>query len=245
MAAAQGPHRLELTWLGHGTFHLRTVGGRSLLLDAWVGNNPTCPEPWKERVRAGLDAVLISHGHFDHIHDAVDLARAGKPRLVAIFETAHWLQGQGCPDVLGMNKGGTVTVAPGVRASMVHAEHSCGISDGDRIIYGGEACGYVLHLEDGRRLYHAGDTAVFGDMRLIQELWQPEVAILPIGGLYTMDPDQAAYACELLGVRTVVPGHYATFPALEGTPEALRHALRGRGLWIEVVSPEPGETVAV
>ncbi len=194
---------------------------------------------------ADLHAVLISHGHFDHIHDALDIGRATGARTVAIHESALWLQSKGLENAFGMNKGGTVDLGGGVRATMVHAVHSCGISDGDRIVYGGEAAGYVVTLEDGRRLYHAGDTMVFGDMRLIAELWQPDVAILPIGGLYTMDPEQAAYACELLRVRTVVPGHHGTFPALTGTPEALRAALERRGVRTLVRAPAPGQTVEV
>lgn len=243
MATANGPTRL--TWLGHGTFHLGTPGGRHLLLDAWVDHNPACPDPWKARATEALDALLITHGHFDHIHDAVDIAGRSPAQVVAIVETAQWLTGKGVQRCVGMNKGGTLELAPGVRATMVRAEHSCGISDGDRIIYGGEACGYVLHLEDGRRVYHAGDTAAFGDMRLIRELWRPDVAILPIGGFYTMDPEQAAFACEMLGVRRVVPGHHGTFPALAGTPEGLRQALAGRGLDVEVVAPVPGQSVEI
>lgn len=235
----------RLTWLGHGTFHLRTPGGRGLLLDAWLDHNPACPEPAKAEAKRDLHTLLISHGHFDHIHDAVDVARTTGATPVAIFETAAWLRGKGLSTVTDMNKGGTVDLAPDLRATMVHAVHSCGITDGDQIVYGGEAAGYVVTLEDGRRVYHAGDTMVFGDMQLIRELWQPEVAILPIGGLYTMDPEQAAYACGLLGVRAVVPGHYATFPALTGTPGALRAALDRRGLNVKVMAPKPGESVAI
>lgn len=242
-APASGPARL--TWLGHGTFHLRTPGGRNLLLDAWVEHNPACPAACRREAERDLHALLVSHGHFDHIHDAVDIARRTGTQVVAIHETQIWLQSKGVQSAVGMNKGGTVDLGGGVRATMVHAVHSCGISDGDRVVYGGEAAGYVVALEDGRRIYHAGDTMVFGDMQLIRELWQPEVAILPIGGLYTMDPEQAAYACGLLGVRTVVPGHYGTFPALAGTPADLRAALERRGLRVEVSAPSPGETVAV
>ncbi len=234
-----------LTWLGHGTFLLQSGGGRRILLDAWVEHNPACPAAWKTRALEGLDALLISHGHGDHVHDAVPIADATSARVVAIFEIAHWLLGKGVPEerVVAMNKGGTVDLG-GLSATMVRAEHSCGISEGDQILYGGEACGFVLTLEDGRRVYHAGDTAIFGDMRLIADLWHPEVAVLPIGGHFTMDPEQAAYACGLLGVRAVVPGHHATFPALRGTPDDLRRALATRGLHVEVRATEPGGTVA-
>ncbi len=234
----------RLTWLGHGSFLLESGGGRRLLLDAWVEHNPACPPAWRTRALEGLHGVLISHAHGDHIHDAVPIGLATSARLVAIFETAQWLQRKGLPpeQVVAMNKGGTVDLG-GVRATMVHAEHSCGISEGDQILYGGEAAGFVLTLEDGRRIYHAGDTAVFGDMRLIADLWHPEVAILPIGGHFTMDPEQAAYACKLLGVRVVVPGHYGTFPVLAGTPQDLRRALAARGLEVEVRDTVPGGTV--
>lgn len=233
----------RLTWLGHGTFLLHSPGGRRILFDAWLAHNPACPPDWKARAAQSLDTLLITHGHGDHVHDAVPLA-ATATQTVAIFEIAQWLQRKGAPAerVTEMNKGGTVDLG-GVAATMVHAEHSCGISDGEQILYGGEACGYILRLEDGRRIYHAGDTAIFGDMRLIAELWHPEVAVLPIGGHYTMDPEQAAYACGLLGIRAVVPGHYGTFPVLRGTPDDLRAALRTRGLDVDVRACAPGESV--
>ena len=241
---AEAPMRL--TWIGHGTFLLETPGGRRLLLDAWVEHNPAAPQAAKARVAERLDAILITHAHGDHIQDALSLARATGARVVAIFETAAWLRAKGLPDaqVVDGNHGGTVDLG-GVRATMVPAVHSCGILDGETMVYGGEAAGYVLTLEDGRRLYHAGDTMVFGDMRLIGELWRPEIAVLPIGGHYTMDPEQAAYAAGLLGVRTVVPGHFGTFPLLAGTPEALRHALAARGLGVAVHALRPGETASL
>jgi len=235
----------RLTWLGHGTFGLQTPGGARLLLDAWVEHNPACPPAQRGAAERDLTAILLSHGHFDHIHDAVSIAQRTGTRVVAIHETSVWLQSKGVGGAVGMNKGGTVDLGGGVTATMVDAVHSCGIQDGDQIIYGGEAAGYVIALGDGRRLYHAGDTAVFGDMRLIRELWAPEVAILPIGGLYTMDPEQAAFACGLLGVRAVVPGHHGTFPALTGTPAGLRAALDRRGLRVEVIAPAPGEAVEI
>lgn len=228
----------ELTWLGHATFQIRTPGGKTVVVDPWIMGNPACPDRFKQVKQ--LDAMLITHGHGDHIGDAVKLGRELGPQTVAIYETATWLGWKGVPNVTGMNKGGTVTVA-GIKATMVHAVHSCGILDGDQWVYGGEACGYVLEMENGFRIYHAGDTMVFGDMRLIGELWQPDVALLPIGDLYTMDPRQAAVAARLLGVKKVVPMHWGTFPALPGTPQQLQELLRGDG--IEVARLRPGESV--
>jgi L-ascorbate metabolism protein UlaG (beta-lactamase superfamily) len=139
-----------------------------------------------------------------------------------------------------MNKGGTVEVA-GVKVTMVHAEHSCGILDEGKVIYGGEAAGYVMEFENGYRVYHAGDTNIFSGMELIARLYRPDLAILPIGGHYTMGPKEAAMACGLLSVRTVIPMHYGTFPVLTGTPADLEREATGlEGL--RVVGLKPGES---
>jgi L-ascorbate metabolism protein UlaG (beta-lactamase superfamily) len=235
---AQLPGGTKHTWLGHGT-HLLETGGKRILVDAWVMNNPACPDELKDV--GGLDAMLITHGHFDHINDAVEIAKDKKPQVVSIAETAGWLGSKGVENVVDMNKGGTVEVA-GVKAHMVHAVHSCGITDGDRIIYGGEACGYVVELPDRFKIYYAGDTAVFSDMALIGKLLEPDVAVLPIGDHYTMGPRSAAEAIRMLGVKAVIPAHYGTFPVLVGTPDDLRkEADDVEGL--EVVDLSPGDSI--
>lgn len=233
------PQGVALTWLGHATVLLETPGGKRVLIDPWVQSNPACPETMRQPGR--LDLILVTHAHQDHIADVVPLARESGAQTVAIFEIAQWLQSKGVSRVVDMNKGGTVQI-DGIKVTMVHADHSCGIQDGDQILYGGEAVGYVVELENGFRLYHAGDTGLFGDMRLIGELYRPDVACLPIGDHYTMGPREAAHAVRLLGVKRVVPLHWGTFPVLTGTPEQLREAARDvEGL--EVAQLSPGDRI--
>jgi L-ascorbate metabolism protein UlaG (beta-lactamase superfamily) len=234
----QLPSGTKLTWFGHGTFMLET-GGKRILLDGWVMNNPACPDNLKDV--GNLDGMLITHGHFDHISDAVEIAKSASPTVVAVAETGGWLGSKGVENVIDMNKGGTVEVA-GVKAHMVHAVHSCGITDGDQIIYGGEACGYVIELPDGYSIYFAGDTAVFSDMALIGKLLRPDIAVLPIGDHYTMGPRSAAEAIRLLGVDTVVPMHFGTFPVLVGTPDGLRKEPADVS-GLEVMDLSPGESL--
>jgi L-ascorbate metabolism protein UlaG (beta-lactamase superfamily) len=230
-----------LTWLGHHTFKLVTRGGKTVLLDAWVEGNPACPKELKTFDR--IDVMSISHGHGDHMADAVPLAKKFKPVVVCNFEIHLFLSRKGVANTSPMNKGGTQE-AGGIKFTMVQALHSSGIDDGGQIIYGGEPCGFVLTLEDGTRIYHAGDTAVFSDMALIGELYQPEIAILPIGDLFTMSPREAAMAARMLKPKMIVPAHYGTFPALTGTPEALREELKKLGVQVEVKALRPGETLS-
>lgn len=196
----------------------------------------------RSRNLGDLDAILITHAHFDHIGDAVATSKATGAPLVSIPETSHWLGTKGLENLIDMNKGGTVEVA-GCKAHMVHAVHSCGITDGDQILYGGEAAGWVIELENGFKLYHSGDTAVFSDMALIGKLLAPDIAMLPIGDHFTMGPRSAAEAVRMLGVKTVIPMHFGTFPVLTGTPDDLRkEASDVAGL--EVIDLEPGDTLS-
>jgi L-ascorbate metabolism protein UlaG (beta-lactamase superfamily) len=221
---------LEITWLGHGTVQFRLDSGEVFLMDPWIDGNPGYP---KRHSFSRLDAILITHGHYDHIHDAVPLAKRFSPKLVGAFETCLWLESNGVRNVLPMNKGGSQQIGP-VKVTMTHAVHSCGIQDNGRIIYGGEAAGYVLELADSRHLYFAGDTNVFSDMQLIEQLYHPELVFLPIGDLYTMGPREAALACRLLKPKKIVPMHFGTFPPLVGRPEQLAELIRdvpGAEVW--------------
>ncbi|HUP33193.1 MAG TPA: metal-dependent hydrolase [Gaiellaceae bacterium] len=222
-----------LTWLGHAAFRIDTPGGKRIYVDPFLNGNPKCPESELEPER--VDAILITHGHGDHYGDAIELAGKFGCTVVAPVELADWLQAKGVESVRDPNKGGTVEL-DGVKVTLTHAQHSSSTNDGT---YAGEPCGLVVELEDGFTLYFAGDTNVFGDMALIARIYEPDVAVLPIGGHYTMGPNEAAVALELLGVDRCVPSHYGTFPVLQGTPDELRALAPG----VEVLAPEPGGSV--
>ena len=228
---------MRITWLGHGTFQFELPSGQVILMDPWTNGNPAYPTGFEiQRV----DTICITHGHFDHIHDAVPLAQRFSPEVVAIFETCHWLESKGVKNTRPMNKGGSQTVGDAT-VTMTHAVHSCGIIDDGKIIYGGEAAGYVIRLADQRVLYFAGDTNVFTDMHIIEQLYHPELAFLPIGDLYTMSPREAALACKLIKARKIIPMHFGTFSPLTGRPEQLSELVGN--FETEVWALEPGKTV--
>jgi L-ascorbate metabolism protein UlaG (beta-lactamase superfamily) len=244
----------SITWYGHACVELRTPGGKTVLIDPWFGN-PRSPMAADAVERC--DVMLVTHGHHDHLGsgpgqvrdaDALTIARRTRPAWPCVHELSLWLAdqlGDAGAEIIGMNKGGTVD-ARGIRVSMVHADHSAGdwSAAGEGPLYLGEPVGFVLGLEDGSTVYHAGDTALFGDLALIGEIHQPDLAMLPIGGHYTMGPADAARAVELLGVQAVLPLHYGTFPILAGSPAGLRDELARRGLGhVTVHEPEPGATI--
>jgi L-ascorbate metabolism protein UlaG (beta-lactamase superfamily) len=227
---------LSITWFGHATFVIGTPGGKRVVFDPWLTGNPRTP-PGARIEKA--DVICITHGHADHTGDVIAVARATGAPVVAVFELGNYFRGKGLKDIIDMGVGGTVDVK-GLKISMTPAVHTSSIEEDGQQLYVGVATGFVVRMEDGRAIYFAGDTALFGDMRLIRDLHKPEIAFLPIGGHYTMDPTAAALASEMLGVRQVVPMHYGTFPMLTGSPETLKKLVEPMG--IDVLVLTPGET---
>lgn len=225
----------RFTWLGHSTFLVETSGGSRVLIDPWLEGNPRCPAEFHDP--GEVDVILVSHGHFDHIAGVEAVARKYKPQIVCNYEIGHYFESKGLENVVQMNKGGTVEAAD-LRVTMTNAFHSSGIVDGDQMIYGGEPAGFIVETDSEFRFYFAGDTCVFGDMALIGEMYEPWLAILPIGDHFTMGPREAAKAAHLLNAKMVLPMHYGTFPLLTGTPQALREAIGT--LPIQVAELEPG-----
>ena len=227
----------SLTWLGHASFRLDTPAGKRVYVDPWLGN-PKCPESEKEPER--IDVIAVTHGHSDHVGETVELTKKYSPQaVVAIVELKGWLKQKGAKvdELPGPNKGGTVDV-DGVKFTLTNAFHSSSSDDGD---YLGEATGIVVTLEDGRAIYFAGDTCVFSDMQLIGRIYSPELAVLPIGGHFTMDPREAGVACELLGVKRVLPCHWGTFPMLSGRPEQLAELVPD----VQVEGIQPGDSISL
>jgi L-ascorbate metabolism protein UlaG (beta-lactamase superfamily) len=229
---------LKLTWLGHATALIQTTAGQHVLIDPFIKDNPATPSS-KKNLKS-VDVMLITHGHGDHLADAVEIAQKHKPKVVGIYELCAWLQKKGVENTMPMNKGGSQMVGD-IRVTMVNASHSSGIDDGGQTVYGGEPCGYVIEFENGLKIYHAGDTCVFGDMHIIHELYHPDIALLPIGDLFTMGPQEAAYACHLLKPKAIIPIHWGTWPILTGKPNELKKLVEGMG--IEVVEMKPGQTI--
>jgi L-ascorbate metabolism protein UlaG (beta-lactamase superfamily) len=225
----------RVTWLGHSTMLVQTAKGTNILIDPFIAGNPSYPKSFS--LPSKIQFILLSHGHSDHISDAVPVANRHGSTVVAIFELAAYIGKKGVANTIGMNLGGTVQLGD-VAATMVEAKHSSAAEDAHGTHDVGVAAGFVLTVEDGTVLYHSGDTAVFGDMALIRELYAPKAIMIPIGGHFTMGPKEAAIAVRLLGPQVVLPMHFGTFPPLKGTPDQLAGMIDSS---VKVVRWKPGD----
>ena len=230
---------VKITFLGHSAFKVVSPKGVVIYIDPFLSGNPKTPPELKTVEKA--DLILVTHGHGDHVGDTLAIAEKTNARIVAVPELGRYLTRKGAKNVTGMNKGGTFT-SHGIAITMVHALHSTSVTEGDQVIYTGEPAGFVIRFENGFTLYHAGDTGVFGDMKIIGEIYKPELSLLPIGSHFTMDPREAAYAAKLLGSKYVIPMHYGTFPVFTGTTEEFVKLMKEAPQTIVLVV-KPGETV--
>ncbi len=230
-------HGTRVTWLGHSTVLVQTAKGTNILIDPFIEQNPKYPKGFE--LPEKIHYCLLTHGHGDHMADTVAIAGKHGATVVAIYELAAYVGSKGVSQTIGMNLGGTVLLED-VAATMVEAKHSAGVQDESGTHYVGVAAGFVLSVAGGPVLYHAGDTAVFGDMKLIADLYHPQLAMLPIGGHFTMGPREAAHAASLLSPKAILPLHYGTFPPLKGTPQELEKLV---GTGVPVVQIQPGERI--
>lgn len=229
----------KVTFLGHAAFRVVSPQGLTIFIDPFLKNNPKTPDALKEVDKA--DLILVTHGHGDHLGDTIAIAHKTNASVVAIAELATYLTKKGLKNVIRMNKGGKTTVK-GIQIVMTHAVHSSSVAEGDQVIYAGEPVGYVIRLENGFSIYHAGDTAVFSDMKIIGDLYEPNLALLPIGSHFTMDPKEAAYAVRLLRPQYVMPMHYGTWPLLTGTLDEFSRLMKDQP-GVKVIPIQPGQTI--
>jgi len=230
---------VKVTYLGHSAFSMISPEGVVIYIDPFLSGNPQTPSEMKTVEKA--DLILVTHGHGDHLGDTLSIAEKTNAKIIAIPELARYLASKGAKNVVGMNKGGTYTTH-GIAITMVHALHSSSTGGEQEIIYTGDPAGFIIRFENGFTLYHAGDTEVFGDMKILGEIYKPELSLLPIGSHYIMDPREATYAAKLLKSRYVIPMHYGTFPVLTGTPEEFLKLMK-RIPKTKVLVLKPGETI--
>ncbi len=239
LPAAEIGKGVKITFLGQSAFRLVSPQGVIIYIDPFLKNNPKTPADQKEVDKA--DLILLTHGHGDHLGDTVSIAQKTNASVVAMNELSVYLTKKGVKNAVRMNKGGNITIK-GIRITLVNAEHSSSVTEEGQVIYTGEAGGFMICFENGFTVYHAGDTAVMSDMKILGDVYKPNLALLPIGSHFTMDPQEAAYACQLLRPQYVVPMHYGTWPVLKGTPDDFIGRMKDQPQ-VKVIVMNPGQTI--
>lgn len=247
---APQPGKTQLTWFGHAAFRIETPSGKTLLVDPWL-QNPTNPTGKDDVKNTKADLILVTHGHFDHVGDAIEIAKRTKAKLVATFDLGNAIVGMGYPkDQYGMdtggNFGGSITALDGeVTITFVPAIHSSTVGENPKLVPGGNPGGFVIAIKNGPTLYHTGDTDVFGDMAQISKFAKIDVMLACIGDHFTMGPDRAAEAVRLVHPKRVAPMHFGTFPVLTGTPADFAKALKKAGAGAKLLDLKIGTPTAL
>lgn len=245
-----GEGKVGVEWLGHGSFLFTSCRGKKILFDPWLTTNPKCPGKYRKKNAFGaVDLILWTHGHVDHfmLPDAKALVTQYKPKIVAPWELSFFIKAEipaaDCQTFKLGNKGAAADF-DGVKITMVEAYHSAGaqltgFEGTNRFV--GEAVGYILEFENGLKIYHSGDTSLMGDMKsIIGDFYKPHIAILPIGGVFTMGPEEAAFACKLIRPQIVIPEHYGTFPVLVQTSDGFKKQAGRQAPQVKVLDIKPG-----
>lgn len=226
-----------IRWLGHSAFQIITNHNLKILIDPFISNNPISPVIVEE---LSTDLIMVTHGHKDHFGDTMEIANRTGAAIIANHENSVYLSKQGF-DSLGMNMGGTVEFQD-IEVTMVDSSHSSDMDFMEEMGAGGSSCGYIIRLENGRKIYHSGDTGIFGDMKtVIRDIYHPDIALLPIGDRFTMGPREAAIAADWIKPEILIPMHYNTFPVIQQNPLEFAERVESLNASIKVVILEPGE----